>query len=272
MAKPTTPVEQTVAVPSVVYKTSKDSPGVVPPAGTPERAIYMQSFRKTPGLVEEPVEQVRTGEQVEREIVEAYQSGESPTDIYARFGIKTHKLYDALKRAGVSPRRFDPTAPGPRRKTGGRRQLLSDEQEAEVAELYRSGVTRKEILETYALAEGTLYRILHKYNVPINSDLKQRKELTAQALGTPEPTYPTPEPTPEPEAQPVTEMHIVPREQLPQNGYAPQAAYSPGPRQWYVTYAVRRTHIVTAESMDQAVAQLREHEGSDIDIEAVVRR
>lgn len=95
-------------------------------------------------------------QQLDQEIVAAYQAGETQTAIAERHGVSRRKITGALRRAGV-PHRDIGANRGPR-------SLIGQEGD-DVAELYRDGVTIETIIETYKVARATVIRCLREHDL-----------------------------------------------------------------------------------------------------------
>lgn len=95
-------------------------------------------------------------QQLDQEIVAAYQAGETQTAIAERHGVSRRKITGALRRAGVPHRDL-----GANR---GPRSLIGQEGD-DVAELFSDGVTIETIIETYGVARSTVVRCLREHNL-----------------------------------------------------------------------------------------------------------
>lgn len=95
-------------------------------------------------------------QQLDQEIVAAYQAGETQTAIAERHGVSRRKITGALRRARV-PHRDIGANRGPR-------SLIGQEGD-DVAELYQDGVTIETIIETYKVSRATVVRCLREHNL-----------------------------------------------------------------------------------------------------------
>jgi hypothetical protein len=145
---------------------------------------------------------------------------------------------DLKKDPGIISVPPPPPAEEPARPPG-RRRLRTPETEAEIIEMFKSGISTTEIQEAYGIGPQTLYTLVKRAGVPL------------RGTHGPRPKYPKEPAVPEPvkTSPPVSDAPSVPTSP---NGTVTDLA------EWVVTYEVVRTETVTvaARSFNDAAASV----------------
>lgn len=134
---------------------------------------------------------------------------------------------------GPEPMTVAPTAP-----------VLTDEVRSEIARLYADPtIPMAEIRETYGIQDRyVIERIAKEAGVPNRTTvLKEKRRASYEQR----------------EVRPVTTPPPRPRPRLPSG-------------LWSVTYTIRRTEVVSADSITDAINQVHQHQGDDVNIVGAV--
>lgn len=159
------------------------------------------------------------------------------------------KVTEPLEEEPMPPPVVQPPAPGHTRRHG----KLTEEQEDEVVEMFKSGISTSEIQVAYAIGAQTLYTLIRRRGVPLRGRGPRAVHL----------------PEEQPVSQSVTPPASAPEVTVP----TPNGVVSDLP-QWVVTYEVVRTETVTVSARDfnDAAQAARSYAAEDVTVVGVVRK